>query len=111
MKKTFILILISVFTLNFAFAQEDGDFMGGTEEVIFAYFGSVCTTIPFIDQKMMCSNDQIKEFIATLPTPEIVEKKQIKASVEVYFDINTLGETYNVSIKKSSGNTELDSIV
>lgn len=112
MKKILFILALNIFALNIAFAQNDmGDFVPGSEEVSSAYFGSLCANIPLEEDRMMCSNDQLDEYIASLGTPAIVETKNIKATVVVYFDLDASGNANNIKIKKSSGNTELDNIV
>jgi len=110
MKKIVLLVLVALIT-NISFAQEDfGPGSPGGGEFKMVTFGKLCKNITKEIDRAKCSQDQIKEYIALLKTPEIVQKKKLNVSTIINFGLNETGEIIDVQIKKSSGNTEIDNL-
>lgn len=108
--KKLLIVFFSFYSFSTAVAQEDffGDVSPGSESIVFPLFGELCLTIPIEKDKILCSNDEINKYTASIKMPDIVELEKIKATVVIYFDLDEMGQAYNISIKSSSGHTILD---
>ena len=109
--KQIIILLVVVFTSLTVFSQEDfGGYTPGGGQFRMAFYGDVCKNLTSELSLSKCSQDQIKEYVAELKTPEIVEKMKLNVSTTITFDITEDGKVEYVQVKKSSGYSEIDKL-
>lgn len=108
--KHLILLFIGLFLTNNSYSQEDLGFTPGGGQFRMAIYGEPCKNLTREADLAKCSQDQIKEYISELKTPEIVEKKKLNVTTIITFNLSEEGKVVDVAIKKSSGNKEVDQL-